>query len=138
MSSSFIISACRTPIGKLLGSLSAMPAPKLGSIAVAEALRRSGLPGDSVDEVILGCVLAAGVGQAPARQAAGAGLPGQGGRVDEEQVCGSGPGRRRAGRSSDSSRRFKIIIAGGMSMSRPPFLLTAREGWKFGGQQVLD
>ena len=70
MSESYLIAGCRTPIGRLLGGLSSVPAPRLGAVAVAEAVRRAGLPVDAIDEVIMGNVLAAGLGQAPARQAA--------------------------------------------------------------------
>src|SRR5262245_44319954 len=76
MSSAYLLAGCRTPIGKLLGALASVPAPRLGAVAVAESLRRAGLPADAVDEVIMGNVLSAGLGQAPARQAAlFAGLP---------------------------------------------------------------
>ncbi len=76
MASSYIIAGCRTPIGKFQGGLAGIPAPKLGAIAVAEAIRRAGVKPEEVDEVIMGNVLSAGLGQAPARQAAlGAGLP---------------------------------------------------------------
>src|ERR1700704_977942 len=91
MSEAYLLAGCRTPVGKLLGSLASVPAPKLGSIAVAEAVRRAGLPADRVEEVIMGCVLPAGLGQAPARQAAlGAGLPHTVAALTINKVCGSG------------------------------------------------
>src|SRR6478672_210553 len=90
MSDAYILSACRTPIGKFRGSLSSLPAPELGAIAVREAVARAGLPPADVDEAILGIVLAAGVGQAPARQAAlMAGLPPKVDALTINKVCGS-------------------------------------------------
>jgi acetyl-CoA C-acetyltransferase len=141
MSSSYLISGCRTPIGKYLGSLSAIPAPQLGAAAIREAIRRSGVRPEDVDEVIMGCVLTAGVGQAPARQAAlAAGLPATVAALTINKVCGSG---LKAVMLADQAIRAgdaKVIVAGGMeSMSRAPHLLIgAREGWKFGNQTVLD
>jgi acetyl-CoA C-acetyltransferase len=141
MPSAYIISGCRTPIGKLLGALAALPAPKLGAAVVGEAVRRAGISAAAVDEVIMGCVLSAGVGQAPARQAAlGAGLPDSVAALTINKVCGSG---LKAVMLADQVIRAgdaRLIVAGGMeSMSRAPFLLTgAREGWKFGQQEVLD
>src|SRR5262245_2955231 len=91
MSASYIIAGCRTPIGKLLGSLAAVPAPRLGAAAVAEAVRRSALPADAVEEVIMGNVLSAGLGQAPARQAAlFAGFSDAVAAVTINKMCGSG------------------------------------------------
>jgi acetyl-CoA C-acetyltransferase len=141
MSVSYLIAGCRTPIGKLLGSLSSVPAPRLGAVAVAEAIRRSGLPPDAIDEVIMGNVLAAGLGQAPARQAAiFAGLPATIAALTINKMCGSG---LKAVMLADQAIRAgdaRVIVAGGMeSMSRAPFLLSgARQGWKFGDQQVRD
>src|SRR5438132_212977 len=91
MNSSYLIAGSRTPVGKLLGSLAAVPAPALGAAAIREALRRSGLAAQAVEEVIMGCVLPAGVGQAPARQAAlSAGLPPTVAALTINKVCGSG------------------------------------------------
>ncbi len=141
MSSAYLLAGCRTPIGKLLGSLSSLTAPQLGGIAVAEALRRAELPVDAVDEVILGNVLSAGLGQAPARQAAlTAGLPPTVAALTINKVCGSG---LKAVMLADQAIRCgdaELIVAGGMeSMSRSPFLLMgARAGWKFGDQTVVD
>src|SRR6187551_2933266 len=141
MSHSWIIAGCRTPIGKLLGGLSGIPAPKLAAITIAESLRRSGLTPERVDEVILGQVLQAGVGQAPARQAAlGAGIPATVPAVTINKVCGSG---LKAVMLADQAIRAgdaQAIIAGGMeSMSLAPHLLPGvRSGWKFGNQQALD
>jgi acetyl-CoA C-acetyltransferase len=141
MPSSFIIAACRTPIGKFLGSLASVPATELGAAVVREAVRRCGLEPAAIDEVILGNVLSAGVGQAPARQAAiGGGLPATIAATTVNKVCGSGMEAimlaDRAIRCGDA----KAIIGGGMeSMSRAPFVLAgAREGWIFGDQKVID
>jgi acetyl-CoA C-acetyltransferase len=141
MSNSYLIAGCRTPIGKLLGRLSSLPAPRLGAVAIAEAIRRAGLPGDAVDEVIMGNVLSAGLGQAPARQAAiFGGLPNTIAALTINKMCGSG---LKAVMLADQVIRAgdaRVIVAGGMeSMSRAPFLITgARQGWKFGDQQVRD
>jgi acetyl-CoA C-acetyltransferase len=139
--SSYILSAARTPIGKFLGSLSGQAAPQLGAIAVEAALRRAGREGTEVDEVILGNVLQAGVGQAPARQAALlAGLPPSVAAVTVNKVCGSG---LKAVMLADQAIRCgdaQVVVAGGMeSMSRAPYLLAGpRSGFKFGHQQLLD
>jgi acetyl-CoA C-acetyltransferase len=141
MPSAYIISGCRTPIGKLLGGLAALPAPKLGAAVVGEAVRRAGISAAAVDEVIMGCVLSAGVGQAPARQAAlGAGLPDSVAALTINKVCGSGLKAVMLAEQVIRAGDARLIVAGGMeSMSRAPFLLTgAREGWKFGQQKVLD
>ena len=141
MSASYIIAGCRTPIGKLLGVLSSVPAPRLGAAAVAEAIRRSGLPLDAIEEVIMGNVLAAGLGQAPARQAAlFSGLPDTIAALTINKMCGSG---LKAVMLADQAIRAgdaQAIVAGGMeNMSRAPFLVSgARAGWKFGDQQIRD
>ena len=141
MSSSFIISASRTPIGKLLGSLASVPAPQLAARAIDAALADARLPATAVDEVILGNVLSAGVGQAPARQAAlAAGIPPTVGAVTINKVCGSG---LKAVMLADQAIRAgdaRVIVAGGMeNMSLAPHLLPGvRSGWKFGPQQVID
>jgi acetyl-CoA C-acetyltransferase len=141
MSASYILAGCRTPIGKLLGALSSLPAPRLGAVAVAEAIRRAGLPVDAIDEVILGNVLSAGLGQAPARQAAlHAGLPNTIAALTINKVCGSG---LKAVMLADQAIRAgdaRVIVAGGMeNMTQAPFLITgARKGWKFGDQEVKD
>ncbi|HEV3025735.1 MAG TPA: acetyl-CoA C-acetyltransferase [Pirellulales bacterium] len=141
MSASYILGGCRTPIGRFLGGLAGLPAPRLGALAVAEALRRTGTTAERVDEVIMGQILTAGVGQAPARQAAlGAGLPGSVAALTVNKMCGSG---LKAVMLADQAIRCgdaHVIVAGGMEcMSRAPHLLTGtREGWKFGPQTVLD
>ena len=141
MSSSYIISGCRTPIGRLLGALSPLSATELGAVAVREAIRRSSLDPAAVDEVILGNVLSAGLGQAPARQVAlSAGVPSGVAALTVNKVCGSG--LKAVMLADDAIRlgRARVVVAGGMeSMTRAPHLLTgAREGWKFGGREVLD
>ncbi len=141
MPGSYIIAGCRTPIGKFQGALASVPAPKLGAIAIREAIQRAGIEPNRVDEVIMGNVLSAGLGQAPARQAAlGAGLPPTVAAVTINKVCGSG---LKAVMLADQAIRAgdaKIIVAGGMeNMSLAPYLLPgARAGWRFGNQQAVD
>ncbi|REJ68670.1 MAG: acetyl-CoA C-acetyltransferase [Planctomycetota bacterium] len=141
MTSSYLVSAARTPIGKFLGGLSTLPAADLGAVAIKAALERAAWPPANVDEVIMGNVLSAGQGQAPARQAAlGAGLPETVAAVTVNKVCGSG---LKAVMLADQAIRAgdaRAIVAGGMeSMSRAPYLLAgSREGWKFGDQKVVD
>lgn len=141
MNGSYIISAARTPIGKLLGGLSPLPAPQLGAIAIGAALTRAGIAAELVEEVIFGNVLSAGVGQAPARQAALlAGCPPTVAALTINKVCGSG---LKAVMLADQAIRAgdaELIVAGGMeNMSRAPHLLAGvRSGWKFGNQPALD
>ena len=136
-----LLSAVRTPVGKFLGGLADLPAPRLGAIVIAESLKRAGVSPDAVDEVIFGEVVTAGVGQAPARQAAlFAGLPTGIAAVTINKVCGSGLKAvmlaAQAIRAGDAS----VIVAGGMeSMSRAPFLLpNVRGGYKYGDQTAKD
>jgi acetyl-CoA C-acetyltransferase len=141
MNSAYLLAGCRTPMGKFLGSLAAVPAPKLGAVAIAEALRRAEVDPAQVDEVIMGNVLSAGIGQAPARQAAlAAGLPPTVAALTVNKVCGSGLKAVMLAAQAIRSGDAGCIVAGGMeSMSRAPYLLQgAREGWKFGNQQVID
>jgi acetyl-CoA C-acetyltransferase len=141
MAEAVILSAVRTPIGKFQGVLSEMSAVALGQSAVAEALRRGGLEPGLVDEVILGCVVQAGLGQNPARQAAlRAGLPDTVAAVTVNKVCGSG---LKAVMLADQAIRCgeaQFVVAGGMeSMSQAPYLLRgARQGWKYGDQKAVD
>lgn len=141
MVASYIVSGCRTPIGKFMGGLSGVPAPQLGGIVVREALGRSGISPEQVDEVIVGNILSAGLGQAPARQAAlKAGLPPRVAALTINKMCGSG---LKAAMLADQAIRAgdaQCIVAGGMeNMSRAPHLIVgAREGWKYGNQTVLD
>ena len=141
MPDAFLLSAARTPIGKYLGALSEVPAPELGAVALREALRRAGAPPDRVDEVVMGCVLQAGLGQNPARQAAlKAGLPDSIAAYTVNKVCGSGLKAVMLAAQSIRAGDAELVLAGGMeSMSRVPYLLFgARAGWKFGDQKVVD
>jgi acetyl-CoA C-acetyltransferase len=141
MADAFILSAVRTPIGKYLGALADVPSPKLGSLAVAEALRRAHVPVKKVDEVIMGCVLQAGLGQNPARQAAlQAGLPDTIAAFTVNKVCGSGLKAVMLASQAIRAGDADLIVAGGMeSMSRAPYLLLgARTGWKAGDQKAVD
>ena len=141
MSNSYIVSAVRTPIGKYLGGLSSTSAPTLGAESIRAALEQSDITLDRVDEVIMGNVLSAGVGQAPARQAAlAAGCPPSVAAVTVNKVCGSG---LKAVMLADQAIRLgdaDVIVAGGMeNMSRVPHLLmNTRGGWKFGDQTAID
>jgi acetyl-CoA C-acetyltransferase len=137
----YIVSARRTPIGKLLGALSTVPAPQLAAVAIEAALADSRLTPKAVEQVILGNVLSAGVGQAPARQAAlAAGLPPSVGALTINKVCGSGLMAVMLADQAIRAGEALVIVAGGMeNMSLAPHLLTgARGGWKFGHQQTLD
>ncbi len=136
-----IVSACRTPIGRFQGSLAPFKAPALGALAVGEALRRAGLPGDAVDEVIMGCVLQANVGQNPARQALrGAGIPDSVGAFTVNKVCGSGLKSVMLAAQAIKAGDLKIAVAGGMeSMTNAPYYLpSARGGQRLGHGQLLD
>src|SRR5438034_2692099 len=137
----FLLSAARTPIGKYLGALADVPAPQLGAYAVAEALKRAKAPVARVDEVILGNVIQAGLGQNPARQAAlKAGLPDTIAAVTINKVCGSGLKAVMLAAQALRAGDADLIVAGGMeSMSRAPYLLFgARNGWKYGDQKAVD
>jgi acetyl-CoA C-acetyltransferase len=141
MSEAFLLSAARTPIGKFLGELSALTAPALGAIALAEALRRAKATPEAVDEVVMGCVLQAGVGQNPARQAAlRAGLPPTISACTVNKVCGSGLEAVMRAAQAVRAGDAELVAAGGMeSMSNAPHLLTGtRTGWKFGDQKAID
>lgn len=138
---SYILSAVRTPIGKFLGELSELSAPKLGAVAVAEAIRRAGLNPSAVDEVILGNVVQAGVGQAPARQAALlAGLPPSVPAFTVNKVCGSGLKAAMLAAQAIRAGDANVVVAGGMeSMSNAPFLLPGmRKGHKYGDATAVD
>ena len=136
-----IVSACRTPIGSFMGSLSSIPAPRLGAIVVEEAIRRSGLKKPDVQEVIMGNVLTAGEGQAPARQAAlYAGLPESVECMTINKVCGSGLKAVMLASQAIQLGDADIIVAGGMeSMSNAPYLLEkGRTGFRMGNAEVVD
>jgi len=121
-SASYLVAARRTPVGKLLGALSTVPAPQLAAIAIRAALSDAGLAPDEVDEVILGQVLTAGVGQAPARQAALAGgLPPQVGAITINKVCGSGLAAVMLADRTLRAGDAQVVVAGGMeNMSLAP------------------
>ncbi len=136
-----IVGAARTPIGSFMGSLSTVPAPRLGAVAIAEALRRAGVPGDKVDEVLMGCVLQAGMGQAPARQAAiFAGLPAAVPCTTVHKVCGSGLKTVMMAAQAVRAGDAECVVAGGMeNMSLAPYALeAARTGYRMGHGQVVD
>src|SRR5712692_325465 len=136
-----IAGACRTPIGSFTGSLSSLSAPRLGAIVIEEAVRRAGLRKEQIDEVIMGCVLTAGVGQAPARQAAiFSGLPPSVETMTVNKVCGSGMKSIMLAAQAIRLGDAEIIVAGGMeSMSNAPYLLEkARTGYKLGDGQLVD
>jgi acetyl-CoA C-acetyltransferase len=137
----FLVSAVRTPIGKFLGGLSSLTAPQLGAVVVKEAIARAGVSPGVVDEAILGCVVQAGLGQAPARQAAlHGGLPDTIPAVTINKVCGSGLKAVMLAAQAIKAGDADVIVAGGMeSMSRAPFLLpNVRAGYKYGDQTAKD
>ena len=141
MNDVLILSAARTPIGSFLGSLSSLSAPQLGSIAIKTALERADTAPDLVEHVWFGNVLMAGIGQAPARQAAlGAGLPKGTGCVTVHKVCGSGLRAVMEGANALRTGEFSVVVAGGMeSMSNTPYLLPkGRNGYRMGHAQLLD
>lgn len=136
-----ILSAVRTPIGGMMGGLSALSASDLGAIAIAAAIEKSGLKASQVEEVLMGSVLTAGQGQAPARQAAlKAGLPMSTSCTTINKVCGSAMKSIMLAGNSLRSGQTELVVAGGMeSMSRAPYLLPqARQGYRFGHAQMLD
>lgn len=141
MSESVILSAARTPLGSFGGSLSAVPAPALGSTAIRAALERSGVSAADVNEVIMGCVVAAGVGQAPARQAMrGAGIPDSVPAMTVNKVCGSGMKTVMLADQAIRAGDADVVVAGGMeNMSQAPFLLDkARYGYGYGNGTLID
>ena len=136
-----IASAQRTPIGNFQGSLQSLTATELGAAAIKAAIDKAQINTDKIDSVIMGCVLPAGVGQAPARQASrGAGVPDSVGCSTINKVCGSGMKALMFASDSISAGSAEVIIAGGMeSMSNAPYLLPkARSGYRLGHQRALD
>ncbi len=136
-----IVSATRTPIGRFLGGLAPLPAPRLGAVAIREAVRRAGVDGGAVDDVIMGNVVQGGVGQAPARQAAiAAGLPGTVPALTINKVCGSGLKAVMLAAQAIKAGDASCVVAGGMeSMSNAPFYLFGlRSGVKLGNQPLVD
>ena len=136
-----IASVARTPIGNFLGALSSIPAPKLGATAIEAALKRAGVNADQVSEVIMGNVLPAGEGQAPARQAAiFAGIPKSVPALTINKVCGSGMKALMLGTQSILLGDSEVVVAGGMeNMSQVPYIIPgARTGLRMGHQQIVD
>ena len=136
-----IISAARTPVGKFLGSLKNFTAPELGAIVVRESVKRAGVKPEDIDEVIMGCVIQAGLGQNPARQAAlNGGLPSTVSAVTVNKVCGSGLKAVMMAAQGVQLGDAEIVVAGGMeSMSNAPYLLPkAREGYRLGNGELVD
>ncbi len=136
-----IVSAVRTPTGRFLGALASLSAPALGAAAIREALARSGAPAARIDEVIMGNVVSAGEGQAPARQAAlGAGLPDDIPAVTVNKVCGSGLKAVMLAAQAIKAGDGDLFVAGGMeSMSNAPYLLPkARTGFRMGDAAAVD
>ena len=136
-----IVGAARTPMGGFQGDLAPVAAPALGSVAIAAALEHASLAGDDIDEVIMGCVLPAGLGQAPARQASlGAGLPEGVGCTTVNKMCGSGMKAAMMAHDALCAGSGRVMVAGGFeSMSNAPYLLDrARGGYRMGHGRVLD
>src|ERR671935_2609856 len=137
----YILGAARTPVGKLMGGLASIPAPELGSMAIRAALERAGVDAQAVDEVILGHVVQAGVGQAPARQASiAAGIPTSANATTLNKVCASGLEAINQAAHSIRAGDSTVVVAGGMeSMSQGPHLLPkARFGYRMGSTTVQD
>ncbi len=136
-----ILSAARTPIGSFLGELSTVAGPRLGEVAIRGALEKAGVAAADVEQVIMGNVLQAGVGQAPARQAAiYAGIPTSAGAVTIHKVCASGLKAVAMAANDIRCGDYRLAVAGGMeSMSMAPYLLTrARTGYRLGNGEVVD
>ncbi len=141
MSSIVILGAKRTALGALLGQFTGVPSPKLGATAIKAALEQAGVSGDQVDEVLMGCVLPAGLGQAPARQAAiAAGVALKAGATTLNKVCGSGMKAVMFGHDLIKAGSAEVVVAGGMeSMTNAPHLLMgSRTGIRYGSAEMLD
>jgi acetyl-CoA C-acetyltransferase len=141
MKRALIVSAVRTPMGSFNGMFSQVPATRLGSLAIAEALKRVHLSPDQVDQVYMGCVLGAGLGQAPARQASiGAGIPHSIGATTVNKVCGSSIQTVIMASQVIALGQANIVVAGGMeNMTRAPYLLEkARQGYRLGHAELID
>ena len=135
-----IVSAARTPIGGMLGDFAALSAWELGAVAIKAAVARAGVPGDAIDEVLMGCCLMAGQGQAPARQAMRrAGLPDSAGAVTMSKMCGSGMRTMMFAHDMLAAGSAQVMVAGGMeSMTNAPHLMFARKGVRYGAAQMFD
>ena len=141
MKNTVILSAVRTPIGKFMGGLSPIPATELGAMVVKEAVVRAGVEAPQVDEIIMGNVLQAGLGQNPARQAGlGGGLANEVAAMTINKVCGSGLKSVGLAAQSIQTDNAEVVVAGGMeSMTNAPYLMTnARSGYRIGHQELLD
>jgi acetyl-CoA C-acetyltransferase len=141
MKNTVILSAARTPVGVFLGKLSSLPAPALGAVAIRGALERSGVRPEEVEQVVLGNVLQAGIGQAPARQASlAAGIPNSVPCVTVHKVCGSGMRAVMDVANAIAAGEYDVAVAGGMeSMSNAPYLLErARSGYRMGNSVLVD
>lgn len=141
MSETVIVSAARTPVGSFMGSLSSLTAPELGAVAIKDVVKRSGIDGADVEEVIMGNVLTAGVGQSPARQALlKAGLPNHVSALTIGKVCGSGLKSVMLADQIIRSGDSQVVVAGGMeSMSKAPYLQQeARTGLRMGNKKFID
>ena len=141
MPNAVIVSACRTPIGRFNGGLSKFSAPQLGAMAIKEAMGRANLAGEDIDEVIMGTVIQAGLGQNPARQAAlGAGVPPEVGAFTVNKVCGSGLKSVMLAAQAIRAGDAEVIVAGGQeSMTNAPYLIPkARNGLRLGHGKLLD
>ena len=136
-----IVSAARTPLGGMQGDFASLTCAQLGSVAIKAAVERAGTQPEQIDEVIMGCVLPAGQGQAPARQASlGAGLPLAAGCTTVNKMCGSGMKAAMLAHDLLRAGSMDVVVAGGMeSMTNAPYLMPkARSGYRMGHQQVLD
>lgn len=136
-----IVGSARTPIGGFLGALKGVPAPELGAVAIRAAIGQAGIPPEVVQEVLMGCVLSAGLGQAPARQASlGAGLPLSAGCTTINKMCGSGMQAVMLAHDALLAGTADVVVAGGFeSMSNAPFLLRgARTGYRMGHRELVD
>ena len=134
-----IVSAARTPIGGLLGDFAALSAAELGAVAIRAAVQRAGIPGEAVNEVLMGNCLMAGQGQAPARQAMRqAGLPDSAGAVTLSKMCGSGMRAMMLAHDMLAAGSAEVMVAGGMeSMTNAPYLAPgARGGFRYGNTEV--
>ncbi|MFT5209312.1 MAG: acetyl-CoA C-acetyltransferase [Flavobacterium sp.] len=141
MSEIYIVSGARTPMGGFQGSLQTLTGPELGSVAIKGAISRSGLTSDKIDEVIMGCVLPAGLKQGPARQAAiGADIPVETGATTINKLCGSGMKATMLAHDLIKAGTNNIMVSGGMeSMTNAPYLMPkARAGYRMGHTEVLD
>ena len=141
MTNIYIADGARTPMGGFQGALQTKTAPELGAIAISEAIARAGIAADKIDEIIMGCVLPAGLGQGPARQAAiEAGIPVESGATTINKLCGSGMKAAMMAHDLIKAGSNRIMVAGGMeSMSNAPYLMPkARTGYRMGHTEVKD